>query len=124
MRALKDKRIAIVVAVAAAAVLFAVDPEQTPWLPRCPFHALTGLDCPACGSQRAVHALLRLRPAEAFAHNPFLVVSLPYAAALVLTAWFDPRGRLARLRRLCQSRPVVLAYVALFLAWWLVRNIV
>ena len=31
--------------------------------------------------------------------------------------------RLARLRRFCQSRPVVLAYVALFCAWWLLRNL-
>ena len=34
---------------AACVILFAADPEQTAWLPRCPFHALTGLDCPACG---------------------------------------------------------------------------
>lgn len=118
-----NKLIGLAIVATAAAVLFAVDPEQAPWLPRCPFRALTGLDCPACGSQRAVHALLRLRPAEAFAHNPFLLLSLPYAFALALTAWFDPRGRLAPLRRFCQSRPVVLAYLALFLAWWLLRNL-
>ena len=108
---------------AACVILFAADPEQTAWLPRCPFHALTGLDCPACGSQRAVHALLHLRLADAVTYNPFMLLSIPYAAALVITAWFDPRGRLARLRRFCQSRPVVLAYVALFCAWWLLRNL-
>lgn len=119
-----NKLIGIIVVTAALVVLFAVDPEQSAWLPRCPFHVLTGLDCPACGSQRAIHALFHLRFAEAFVYNPFLLLSIPYAAALVLTAWFDPRDRFARLRRFCQSRPVVLTYVFLFCAWWLLRNLI
>ena len=48
-----------------AALYYAVDPSHDVWLPRCPFHALTGWDCPACGGQRALHSLLHGRFGEA-----------------------------------------------------------
>lgn len=35
----------------------------------CAFFSLTGLYCPGCGSGRALLALLRGRPGEAFSHN-------------------------------------------------------
>ncbi len=51
------------------------------WLP-CPFHALTGLECPGCGVTRMCLALLRLDFAGAWAANPGLLLLSPLILAL------------------------------------------
>lgn len=56
--------------------LYLHDPEKGGFL-GCPFRLLTGLLCPGCGSQRAVHDLLHFRVWEAFEHNALLVLSIP-----------------------------------------------
>lgn len=58
-------------------LLFLYDPEQHEAFLPCPFHWLTGLFCPGCGAQRAVHDLLHGRLLEAFGHNAALVAGLP-----------------------------------------------
>ena len=52
------------------------------WLP-CPFHALTGLECPGCGVTRMCLALLRLDFAAAWTANPGLLLLSPLILALV-----------------------------------------
>lgn len=105
-----------------AALYYAVDPSHSAWLPQCPFHALTGWECPACGGQRALHALLHGRLGEAVRFNLFLVVSVPYFLAVVWTSL--DRGRVAgRLRPIVQHRWVAYAYCVLFALWWVVRNL-
>ena len=37
----------------------------------CPFHAITGFNCPGCGMTRAFLAIGQLKFKEAFALNPF-----------------------------------------------------
>jgi hypothetical protein len=49
----------------------------------CPFHELTGLDCPGCGSTRALGALARLDLASAFDHN----LLVPVALVAVVVSW-------------------------------------
>jgi Protein of unknown function (DUF2752) len=67
---------------AVLAVLFVIDPSQVHFFPACPFHQITGLDCPGCGSTRAVHALLHGQLVAALHFNAMLVVSLPLFAWL------------------------------------------
>lgn len=73
-----------VLLVGSAAWLFLCDPAFTRVFPPCPFHWLTGLNCPGCGSLRAMHSLLHGRVGEAFGLNPLLVLSIPLLAALLL----------------------------------------
>ena len=54
------------------------------FFPKCPFLWLTGLKCPGCGSQRAVHFLLNLDFQQAFHFQPLMVLSLPY---LIIIGW-------------------------------------
>lgn len=52
------------------------------WLP-CPFHTLTGLECPGCGVTRMCLALLRLDFAAAWRANPGLLLLSPLILGLV-----------------------------------------
>lgn len=76
----------------AAAVLFgtgllaAVNPN-TNHVPLCPLKAVTGLDCPFCGSLRAVHSLTRADIATAANHNIVFTASVPFLV-LAWVWWF------------------------------------
>ena len=63
---------AIVAAVAGAWVVYTFPPGEHSFYPRCVFHAMTGLQCPGCGSTRALHHLLHGRIAEAWRFNLML----------------------------------------------------
>jgi uncharacterized protein DUF2752 len=88
-----------VAAVLALAVLadVAVDPTQT-HVPLCPLHAMTGLDCPLCGSLRAVDELVRGHVATALRDNVLLVAAVPVVIGLWLS-WVARSDRDAQPRR-------------------------
>ena len=68
----------IIAAIAAGtAVLFFFDPARCAIYPVCPWHALTGWDCPGCGTLRAAHQLLHGNLAAAWRLNPLAVALLP-----------------------------------------------
>jgi hypothetical protein len=77
--------------VSAGLVLFWFDPSRSPFYPTCQFHRLTGLQCPGCGSLRAMHQLLHGHVAAALHFNALLVVSLPalawWAARRLIGLW-------------------------------------
>jgi hypothetical protein len=81
---------AALVAVATAALALR-DPHRPGSWGWCPTQVLTHLDCPACGSLRAVHDLTRLDLDAAASSNLLLVVALPVVIALwlrrVVVAW-------------------------------------
>lgn len=62
---------------AALVLLRAFDPSGTALLPPCPFHALTGLYCPGCGSLRALHQALQGNMGAALGLNPLSVIAAP-----------------------------------------------
>lgn len=85
--------------VAAAALVVAMDPQHT-HVPLCPFHSATGLQCPFCGSLRAVNALARGHWTAALHDNLLFVAALPVVALL----WLEWVSR-AREGRVRQARP-------------------
>lgn len=90
-------------------------------MPRCMFHTLTGWECPGCGSQRLLHALLHGDVAGAWRANAFLLLSLPYIALLgAVTLW--PR-RWPRLHRRLNSPLGVTLAAAAIAAWGVARNL-
>ncbi len=52
------------------------EPGSTTWIPECPFHTLTGLFCPGCGTLRALHYLLTGDIGSAIRCNALLLPSL------------------------------------------------
>lgn len=100
-----------------------IDPAAHKWMPQCPVHLLTGWQCPGCGMQRFLHALLHGRVLEAVRYNYWLVLALPYAAVL-LTAWLLPDGLTKeKLRCRTENRWAVWFYIVSFFIWFAVRNI-
>ena len=89
-------------------------------MPKCIFHELTGWQCPGCGSQRMLHALLHGELREAWHHNALLLMLLPLLIPMV---WLEiNRERYLKAYMRVHSLPVVLATVAVILLWWLLRN--
>jgi len=66
-----------IVMVAWLMLLRFIDPVASSHYPTCPFHALTGLDCPGCGSSRCAHDMVHLDFASAFWHNPLAFIAIP-----------------------------------------------
>jgi Protein of unknown function (DUF2752) len=77
-RRAKGLTAAVAGGLAVVAALFCFDPARVPIYPVCPFHQFTGLDCPGCGSLRALHALLHGQWMAALHFNLFFVLSLPF----------------------------------------------
>jgi hypothetical protein len=103
-------------------VLYARDPADGGIYPPCPFRTITGLDCPGCGTGRALHRVLHGRVDEAFGLNPFAMLMLPVLViALVAFAWTTFGGR--RLPRVQFPPWTGWALTAFVLAFWVLRNL-
>lgn len=115
--------ITFVIMVLGGIVLYYLDPVQYRFMPKCLFKLVTGLDCPGCGFQRAVHALLHGHFVEAIKYNLFLAVGLPYLFAVTVAEIVLPAEKKWRAMLILQSKYMTLGYVALFTAWMIIRNI-
>jgi len=92
-------------------------------MPKCPFKLITGLNCPGCGIQRAIYALLHGHIVEAIQYNYFLLYSGPYAM-LFIVEWILPKGHARnKLKSIIENKRVVNFYIVTFLLWLIVRNI-
>ena len=109
----------VAVAVVVAFILFyyIVDPGCV-WMPHCIVKTYTGLDCPGCGSQRAVHALLHGDISGAFRYNAFLFVALLYIVVVGIAQLCDRRLYAA----LTSARAAYSVLVAV-IVWCVVRNV-
>ncbi|MDX1891556.1 DUF2752 domain-containing protein [Mycolicibacterium sp. 050158] len=83
--------------------------------PTCPFHLLTGWNCPGCGGLRMTHDLLHGDFAAAVTDNVFLLVGLP-----LLAIWLAVRARGGR--KLMPRAAVAIVIVAA-VTWTVVRNL-
>jgi hypothetical protein len=96
---------------AGAVILYRFDPATAHFYPHCVFHDLTGLQCPGCGTTRALHHLLHGDVAGAFRLNAMLFLGLPFGIA-------------ATASRRVATHPLT-GWVALgvTVAWWIGRNL-
>ena len=112
-----------VVVLALAIIYFKFDPLSFSWFPKCIFHELTGLECPSCGGQRAVHAALHGNFLQALRFNPFIIVLVPYGVSLIYVSIIRT-PKTAQFRRILLHRTIILTYCVLYIAWWIIRNII
>lgn len=95
------------------------NPETT-LFPKCPFYWATGLKCPGCGSQRALHHLLHVRIGTAFHYNACLVLFLPVLFFILVAELLQ--GKYPKLYSASHSTVFSWTITAAILLWWLLRN--
>ena len=120
-----NKRRATVTLIVIAALIVIIvygllDPANTPF-PRCPFNLLTGLKCPGCGSQRALHQLLHLNIAQAFRYNACLVAFIPVMAFLLIAN--SLKAKCPRIYYASHNPVLSWTILAVILLWFVLRNI-
>jgi len=113
----------LIALVALTIIYYRVSPTTSAFFPKCAFLMLTGLKCPGCGSQRAVHALLHADLASAFAHNALLVLSLPYLALLIGARLYVHLYPASSLRSTLESPLAIRTYFVITIAFWIARNV-
>jgi hypothetical protein len=70
------------------AVLRLFSPAQYSFYPQCPIFEYLHLECPGCGTTRALAALLHGRLAEAVHFNALVILLLPVAAAYAIFCYY------------------------------------
>ncbi len=92
-------------------------------MPKCPIKLITGLQCPGCGMQRFVHALLQGHLHEAISYNYFLIFVLPYLSLFAVRE-FMPQGRAReKFSAIIEHKVLVFGYIVAYFVWFAVRNI-
>lgn len=119
-RRLRDPLGAAAAVGAAGLALLLRDPHRHGSWGLCPFKALTGWDCPACGGLRAVNDLGHGQWDAAVHSNLLLVASIPVVVALwalwLRTGWTGGKVRLP------SARPLLIGYAVLAVVFTVLRN--
>ena len=105
-----------------AVVYYMFDPSDSVFFPKCVFRVVTGWECPGCGSQRAIHALLHGDLGKAWSHNAGLLVAIPILLTLVVAEW--NRLRWPRFHQRVTSTPLITLLLLAIMLWWIGRNLI
>jgi len=104
-----------------AVYVFAFEPGKTGIFPPCVFRQLTGLQCPGCGSTRALHQLLHGHFVAAFTLNPLFVIAIPLLLYVLLKyTTLSFRGITPKPNAL-PARYIYLIFVVI-VSFWILRN--
>ena len=118
----KITAVAVTVIATAVFVIYRLfDPAEHSFFPRCPSKLITGLDCPGCGTQRALHAALNGDFAAAFHHNAILFLAIPFLILYVTSSLF--KTHLPLLYTATHSTLAAILSLIILIAWWIIRNI-
>ena len=111
------------IVVGVTTLYYFVNPLSEHFPLKCIWLDLTGTQCPACGFQRALYALLHRNLLGALTYNYFFVISIPYALLAILATWYNYKNKFDGLRNFVYHRYTLKAYIVLYFSWWIVRNI-
>lgn len=105
----------------AGLIYFLFNPADNILFPKCPFFVLTGLKCPGCGSQRAIHCLLHLEVIKALHFNTLLILTLPFAILLLIAEFY--RTTYPNFYIKVHKKKYIWIYFSVVILWWIIRNI-
>jgi hypothetical protein len=110
------------VALSAFVAVRQINPSSSSIFPVCPFHAMTGLNCPGCGATRGMHALLNGDILTAMHFNAMLVVFVPLIIyGIVSLILLGIRGKGLPAPQLAPQG--VWAFLILMVAFGVLRNL-
>ncbi len=118
----KPRLFIILLIIILGAVYSVFDPLKSSYFPSCPFKSVTGLDCPGCGSQRAIHELLHLNFKKAFEYNALLVLSIPYLLLLMVFNFESVKQRFPKLERILFGWKSVWIITIIVILFFIFRN--
>ena len=100
--------------------------EWQAFFPKCMFFWATGLHCPGCGCQRAIHHLFNGRILLALHSNAMVIIALPWltweAVRASLLFLELPVPRILAVRWRLSGRQAMSIAIAV-MAFWILRNI-
>ena len=107
--------------IAGSVYLYAFEPGRTGFFPVCLFRLFTGLNCPGCGSTRAMHQILHGHFVAAFMLNPLFLLALPFLLfALIRYSVIVMRGGIPRPNAMPASALYTLFVI--IVSFWIFRN--
>ena len=117
--------IAIIVLLICIILIFKnYSPYETNIFPPCPFYSFTGLKCPGCGSQRAIHYLLNFNIIEAIKENVLLVISLPYIILyFIISNLIISKDKRAKWHSIFFGTKAIRIIIVVIISHFVVRNI-
>jgi hypothetical protein len=103
---------------ALAGFLYVFDPADCNLFPPCPFYTITGLYCPGCGSQRALHDILHLDAAGAAANNLLVIPAILVIIYHILYQLIRPKHQ--NILYYNSTPRIILGIIIIF---WILRNL-
>ena len=101
------------------------NPIESIYFPKCPFKELTGLQCPGCGSQRAIHYLLNFDIMSATKENVILVLSIPYVlTGLLFDTLKKPNEKILKWRKVLFGQKAIFLTLTIVVTFWILRNLI
>lgn len=101
------------------------NPNESALFPKCPFKVISGLDCPGCGSQRALHYLINFEILQAFKSNPLLVISIPYILlGFIFELIEKPTQKILKWRKRLFGNNAILIILTVIIGFWILRNLI
>lgn len=101
------------------------NPLDSVLFPKCPVKLVTGLDCPGCGSQRAIHSLLNFNIKEAFKANALLVLFIPYLmTGFVFDMVNSSSERFLTWRKILFGKKAIYIILIVIVLFTIIRNII
>ncbi|WP_348267976.1 DUF2752 domain-containing protein [Edaphobacter paludis] len=112
----------LVIIALASVILLRFPPEQYSFYPQCPIYRYLHIECPGCGTTRALAALLHGHILEAFRLNALITSLMPPAAIYAVLCYCRfLQGKTLRLPHLPSA--AVYAALAVAAAFMVVRNL-
>lgn len=93
------------------------DPTHSIYAPKCIIKSITGYACPGCGCQRLLYNWANGRFIEGLRYNYFFPIGILYIILILIGKRFP------KLQRFCSSAATIYLFIALYIAWWILRNI-
>jgi hypothetical protein len=108
-------------ALTALVVLFRFPPDRYDFYPRCPIYTYLHLQCPGCGTTRALSALLHGHLREALHQNPLTTILLPIILLYLAYSYSQRSSRPDRLLTL--PIPILYSLFAVAAIFTVTRNL-